>query len=198
MTMLTLWNGQDVPRIGVGCWAIGGPFTMDGRADGWGDVDDNQSLRALALAYDLGARLFDTADAYGTGHSEEVLGQAMVGRPDAVIATKFGYAHDREKRALTGTDVTPAYMEQALAASLKRLGRERKVQRLRLDGACQVGPAVAHLGVDVAADVGAGDAAGQPGHHRQPVAQVDAAGQFHRQAEPHAGHRHAGRHQPRL
>lgn len=125
MTSLKLWNGQDVPRIGIGCWAIGGPFTMDGRADGWGEVDDSQSLRALALAYDLGARLFDTADAYGTGHSEEVLGEAMAGRPDAVIATKFGYTHDRAKRALTGTDVTPAYMEQALAASLRRLGRER-------------------------------------------------------------------------
>ena len=125
MTTLTLWNGQQVPRIGVGCWAIGGPFSMDGLADGWGDVDDSQSLRALALAYDLGARLFDTADAYGTGHSEEVLGEAMAGRPDAVIATKFGFTHDRAKRALLGIDVTPAYMERALAASLKRLGRDR-------------------------------------------------------------------------
>lgn len=125
MTTLTLWNGQDVPRVGVGCWAIGGPFSMDGRADGWGDVDDGQSRRALALAYDLGARLFDTADAYGTGHSEEVLGEAMAGRSDVVIATKFGYTHDRARRALLGTDVTPAYMEQALAASLKRLRRDR-------------------------------------------------------------------------
>lgn len=124
-TTLTLWNGAELPRVGVGCWAIGGPFTMDGRQDGWGEVDDAQSLRALALAYELGARVFDTADAYGTGHSEEVLGEAFGKRQDVVIATKFGFTYDRAKRALTGTDVTPAYMEQALAASLRRLKRDR-------------------------------------------------------------------------
>lgn len=124
-TTLKLWNGLDVPRIGIGCWAIGGPFTMDGRADGWGDVDDATSIKALHLAHALGARLFDTADAYGTGHSEEVLGEAFGNRADVVIATKFGFTHDRAKRALTGMDVTPAYMEQALAASLKRLRRDR-------------------------------------------------------------------------
>lgn len=120
---LPLWDGLSVPRIGIGCWAIGGPFFMDGRADGWGDVDDRQSLRALALAHDLGARLFDTADAYGTGHSEEVLGEAFGNRSDVVIATKFGFTHNRATRELTGTDVTPAYMEKALAASLQRLRR---------------------------------------------------------------------------
>ena len=99
-TTLKLWNGVEVPRIGVGCWAIGGPFTMDGLADGWGDVDDAQSLRALGLAFDLGARLFDTADAYGTGHSEEVLGKAFGNRSDVVIATTFGFTHDRSRRAL--------------------------------------------------------------------------------------------------
>jgi aryl-alcohol dehydrogenase-like predicted oxidoreductase len=122
---LRLWDGQQVPRVGVGCWAIGGPFRMDGRQDGWGEIDDGQSLKALALAHELGARLFDTADAYGTGHSEEVLGAAFGNRDDVVIATKFGFTHDRAKRELTGTDVTPAYMEQALGASLERLGRDR-------------------------------------------------------------------------
>jgi aryl-alcohol dehydrogenase-like predicted oxidoreductase len=124
-TTLRIWNGLEVPRIGIGCWAIGGPFKMDGRNDGWGEIDDNQSLRALTLAHELGARLFDTADAYGTGHSEEVLGEAFGNRPDVVIATKFGFIHDRAKRELTGTDVTPVYMELALDASLKRLKRDR-------------------------------------------------------------------------
>jgi aryl-alcohol dehydrogenase-like predicted oxidoreductase len=124
-TTLRLWNGMEIPRIGIGCWAIGGPFMMDGRQDGWGEVDDSQSLKALALAHELGARLFDTADAYGTGHSEEVLGEAFANRADVVIATKFGFTHARAKRALTGVDVTPEYMEQALAASLKRLKRDR-------------------------------------------------------------------------
>lgn len=109
----------------MGCWAIGGPFEMEGRQDGWGNVDDKQSLRALALAFELGARLFDTSDAYGTGHSEEVLGEAFCNSGDVVIATKFGYVHDREKRALTGTDVTPEYIENAIVGSLQRLRRER-------------------------------------------------------------------------
>jgi aryl-alcohol dehydrogenase-like predicted oxidoreductase len=123
VSKITLWNGRRVARIGVGCWAIGGPFFMDGRADGWGEVDDAQSTRALHLAYELGARLFDTADAYGTGHSEEVLGRAFADRRgEVVIATKFGFTHDRTTRHLTGTDVTPAHMERALAASLERLG----------------------------------------------------------------------------
>jgi len=124
-TTLRLWDGRAVPRVGIGCWAIGGPFKMDGRQDGWGEIDDAQSLRALALAHELGARLFDTADAYGTGHSEEVLGAAFGNRADVVIATKFGFTYDRAKRELTGTDVTPEYMEVALAASLKRLQRDR-------------------------------------------------------------------------
>jgi aryl-alcohol dehydrogenase-like predicted oxidoreductase len=123
--MITLWDGRRIPRIGMGCWAIGGPFKMDGRADGWGEVDDAQSLRALALAYELGGRLFDTADAYGTGHSEEVLGDAFAGRHDVVIATKFGFVPDAERKELTGTDITPAYMGRALTDSLKRLRRER-------------------------------------------------------------------------
>jgi aryl-alcohol dehydrogenase-like predicted oxidoreductase len=123
VSKITLWNGRRVPRIGVGCWAIGGPFMMDGRADGWGEVDDAQSTSALHLAYDLGARLFDTADAYGTGHSEEVLGRAFADRRgEVVVATKFGFTHNRATRELTGTDTSVAYMERALAASLGRLG----------------------------------------------------------------------------
>jgi len=122
MTMITLWDGRRVPRIGVGCWAIGGPFRMDGLSDGWGEVDDSQSLRALSLAFDLGARLFDTADAYGTGHSEEMIGLAFADRrSDVVIATKFGFTQDGSRRELTGTDSSPAHMETALAASLRRL-----------------------------------------------------------------------------
>jgi aryl-alcohol dehydrogenase-like predicted oxidoreductase len=124
MELITLWDEQQVPRIGFGCWAIGGPFFMDGRPDGWGDVDDRESLGALALAHELGARLFDTSDAYGTGHSEELLGRAFAHRQDVVIATKFGFTYDRTRRELTGTDVTPAYARQACAASLKRLRRE--------------------------------------------------------------------------
>jgi len=115
-------TGRMAGAIGMGCWAIGGHFTLDGRNDGWGDVDDAQSIRALQIALDLGANLFDSADAYGTGHSERVLGAALKGRRDeAIIATKFGFTYDEAKRALISIDVSPGYIEWANARSLKRL-----------------------------------------------------------------------------
>ncbi len=114
-----------VSPLGLGCWAIGGPFTMDGHQDGWGQVDDAESIRAIRRAVDLGVTLFDTADAYGTGHSEEVLGKAVKSmRHEVVIATKGGFTYDRDARALTGMDWSPAYIRRALEASLKRLGTD--------------------------------------------------------------------------
>ncbi|WP_338721782.1 aldo/keto reductase [Devosia sp. XK-2] len=118
-------TNRKASAIGLGGWAIGGHFTLDGRNDGWGDVDDAQSIRALQIALDLGANLFDSADAYGTGHSERVLGAALKGRRDeAIIATKFGFTYDEAKRALLGIDVSPDYIDWANAQSLKRLGVE--------------------------------------------------------------------------
>ena len=118
-------SGMKAGAIGMGCWAIGGQFTLDGRNDGWGEVDDAQSVRAIHLALERGANLFDSADAYGTGHSEEVLGIALKGRrAEALIATKFGFTYDRARRALLAIDVSPAYIEKANALSLKRLGTD--------------------------------------------------------------------------
>jgi aryl-alcohol dehydrogenase-like predicted oxidoreductase len=126
VSLITLWSGRRIPRIGVGCWAIGGTFRMHGQAAGWGEVDDAVSTRALHLAFDLGARLFDTADVYGIGHSEEVLGRAFADRRgEIVIATKFGFTHDPAARELNGSNATVEYMEQALAGSLRRLGTDR-------------------------------------------------------------------------
>jgi aryl-alcohol dehydrogenase-like predicted oxidoreductase len=99
---------------------------MHGQAAGWGEVDDAASIRALHLAFDLGARLFDTADVYGIGHSEEVLGRAVADRRgEVVIATKFGFTHSFEDHEINGANTTVPYMEQALAASLRRLGTDR-------------------------------------------------------------------------
>jgi aryl-alcohol dehydrogenase-like predicted oxidoreductase len=114
--------GPTVGAVGLGCWAIGGHFLLNGKPDGWGAVDDAESIRAINRALDLGISFFDTADVYGTGHSERVLGQALRGRRDqAVIATKFGYTYNESQRAITGTDISPAYVRRACAASLVRL-----------------------------------------------------------------------------
>jgi aryl-alcohol dehydrogenase-like predicted oxidoreductase len=109
----------------LGCWAIGGPFLLDGKPDGWGAVDDAESIRAIQRAIDLGVTFFDTADVYGTGHSERLLGQAIKGRRDKVIiATKFGFTYDETRREITGTNTSPEYIRWACAASLRRLGTD--------------------------------------------------------------------------
>jgi len=118
-------SGILVSPLGFGCWAIGGPFRMFGLPDGWGEVDDRESVRAIHRAVEMGVNFFDTADAYGTGHSEEVLGAALRGmRHRVVIATKGGYVYDRAARELTGEDTTPAYIRRVLEASLVRLGTD--------------------------------------------------------------------------
>lgn len=116
----------EISALGFGCWAIGGLFTLDGIPDGWGEVDDAESVRAIERALDLGVQLFDTSDAYGTGHSEEVLGRALQGRrQEAVIATKFGYTYDSTQRKLyTNYDVSPEYIRWACEQSMRRLGTD--------------------------------------------------------------------------
>jgi aryl-alcohol dehydrogenase-like predicted oxidoreductase len=119
-------SGIQVSAVGLGCWAIGGQFyNLEGRPLGWGEVDDEASIRAIHSAMDWGVNFFDTADAYGAGHSEEVLGRALQGRRhQAVIATKFGSLFDPQRRVMAGTDASPAYIRQALEASLRRLGTD--------------------------------------------------------------------------
>jgi aryl-alcohol dehydrogenase-like predicted oxidoreductase len=119
-------SGIEVSALGFGCWAIGGEmWDRDGLPLGWGRVDDEESVRAVRRAVDLGVTFFDTADAYGTGHSERVLGRALgKRRDDVVIATKWGNVLDEDTRTLTGTDDSPGFARRALTASLRRLGTD--------------------------------------------------------------------------
>lgn len=104
-------SGIEVSPMGVGCWAMGG--------SGWGGgADDEESIRGIRRALELGISLFDTADGYGDGRSERVLGQALAGRRDqAVIATKFGFTP-------AGVRTDPDYIREACEASLKRLNTD--------------------------------------------------------------------------
>jgi aryl-alcohol dehydrogenase-like predicted oxidoreductase len=119
-------SGIEVSALGFGCWAIGGEWQdTDGQPLGWGKVDDEESVRAVHRALDLGVTFFDTADTYGAGHSERVLGRAIgKRRADVVVATKWGNVFDEETRTRTGGDDSPAYARRALTASLKRLGTD--------------------------------------------------------------------------
>ncbi len=112
----------EVSAMGLGCWAIGGPFWRGDTPVGWGEVDDDESVRAIHRALDLGVTFFDTADVYGAGHSERVLARALKGlREGVVIATKFGNVFDEATKQITGSDASPAYIKRACEASLRRL-----------------------------------------------------------------------------
>ncbi len=127
-------SGIQVSAIGLGCWAIGGPLrSADAAYPGylsWGEVDDHESVRAIQRALDLGIDFFDTADTYGAGHSERILGQALAGKRDGVIiATKFGDVFEEEDRTWLGHRhpngiVTEQYVRTACEASLRRLNTD--------------------------------------------------------------------------
>jgi aryl-alcohol dehydrogenase-like predicted oxidoreductase len=119
-------SGIEVSPMGLGCWAIGGPFWSGETPLGWGRVDDEESIRAIHAGLELGITLFDTANVYGAGHSERVLGRALAGRrSQVVIATKFNSVFDERTRQVTGSDVTPAGIRQACEDSLRRLNTDR-------------------------------------------------------------------------
>ncbi|MEU7475298.1 aldo/keto reductase [Lentzea sp. NPDC042327] len=116
----------DLGKLGFGTWAMGGPYSFDGEPVGWGPSDDAESVRALRRALDLGVTLFDTADTYGCGHSETLVGQAFAGvRDQVVIATKWGFTFDAETRRMTGTDGSVGHLRRAVEGSLRRLGTDR-------------------------------------------------------------------------
>jgi aryl-alcohol dehydrogenase-like predicted oxidoreductase len=122
-------SGRQLSAVGVGTWALGGPFTFDGRDAGWGEVDDTESIRALHTAIDAGVTLIDTAPAYGTGRSERVIGQALAALPASVresvaVATKFGLRIDESRRTGGGNDVRPEAIRAECEASLRRLQLE--------------------------------------------------------------------------
>jgi aryl-alcohol dehydrogenase-like predicted oxidoreductase len=109
-------SGIAVSVIGLGLWAIGGGY--------WGPTDDRESLSTIDAALDMGVTLFDTADVYGDGHSEELLGQAMKGRRDKfVVTTKIGWIDFDGERGRSAYDT----VEKLIA------GVESNLRRLQTD-----------------------------------------------------------------
>jgi len=101
-------SNLEVSAMGMGCWAIGGPWTWAQPGEepypaGWGETDDDKSIRAIHAALDLGINFFDTAANYGAGHSEVIVGRALKGRRDkVVVATKFGHIVDEKEKTVYG------------------------------------------------------------------------------------------------
>jgi aryl-alcohol dehydrogenase-like predicted oxidoreductase len=110
-------TGIEVSEIGMGCWAIGGASFRDGQPTGWSGADIDTSLATIQRAWELGVTLYDTADAYGRGKSEVLVGYGLgEGKARAVIATKVG-----NSLAAPGKDFSEPYIRGALDASLTRL-----------------------------------------------------------------------------
>lgn len=108
-------------EIGFGAWAIGGNAMIGSVAIGWGDADDNESKKAVHRSLDLGVNFFDTADIYGLGHSEKLLGGLLGKRKDVIIASKVGNVARNEKFT---TDYSKQHIVAGCEASLKRLKRD--------------------------------------------------------------------------
>jgi aryl-alcohol dehydrogenase-like predicted oxidoreductase len=110
-----------VSEIGFGAWAIGGGAMVGDAAIGWGDVDDIVSIKAVKTALDNGINFFDTADIYGLGHSENILGKTIGKNKETIIATKVGNVARQEKFTF---DYTKEHIIKACEASLQRLQRD--------------------------------------------------------------------------
>lgn len=122
---------RETSAIGMGCWAIGGEWTLGGSQVGWGKTDDAESIRALEAAYDNGIRLFDTAANYGVGLSEQLVGQALKGRrQNCIISTKFGFCLEPGNKSVCNygermeTADVIRHLKKDCEASLRRLGTD--------------------------------------------------------------------------
>lgn len=110
-----------VSEIGFGAWAIGGPAMVGNIPIGWGNSDDNLSKNALVKAFDKGINFFDTADFYGLGHSENLIGEILGKNKEVIIATKVGHRIEEDKIIL---DYSKNHILKSCEESLKRLKRD--------------------------------------------------------------------------
>ncbi len=111
-----------VSEIGFGAWAIGGSANVGGVEIGWGHSDDKESEKALNTAVEAGINFFDTADFYGLGHSEELIGRVLRTNKEVLIATKVGQRVGKD--GAIQIDYSKDYLIEACENSLRRLKRE--------------------------------------------------------------------------
>ncbi len=110
-----LGDGLEVYPIGLGCMGMSGVY---------GRADESESIATINAAIDLGASLIDTADMYGAGHNEELVGRAVrARRREVVLATKFGQVLNEQGRPI-GVDGSPAWVRRSFEASAQRLGMD--------------------------------------------------------------------------
>lgn len=112
-------------KLGLGTWQLGGPNIVQGKAMGWGEISEEESLAILSAAFEAGIQFIDTADSYGKGLSEIIVGKALreLSYPqDIIVCTKFGNVYLSD--GTTGQDFSPEHLFASVKASLQRLQRE--------------------------------------------------------------------------
>lgn len=111
-------TGVTVPAISLGTWGHGGPRTSEGISVGWSGHDDHTARAALIAAHRAGITHWDNADAYGDGHSEELMGTVWseVPREDIFLATKFGWV-----KGPSGHFYDPEFLRSQCERSLRNL-----------------------------------------------------------------------------
>lgn len=113
MEIRRLGDSLDVTALGLGLMGMSGVY---------GAADDDESIATIRAALDAGVTLFDNAEAYGGGHSEEILGRALAGRRDeAVVTTKFGLTF---RNGVMGEDGSPENVRHSLDGSLRRMAMD--------------------------------------------------------------------------
>ena len=113
MKQRKLGQGLTVSELGLGCM---------GMSEFYGTGDEAESIATIHRALDLGVTLIDTADMYGSGENEQLIGKAIKDKRDRVVlATKFGILRSEDK-GFRGVNGSPEYVHQACDASLQRLG----------------------------------------------------------------------------
>src|SRR5664279_963997 len=111
-------TGEKLSAIGLGCM---------GMSFAYGPKDDNESIKVLERALEIGINFWDTADMYSIGHNEELISKVLVPNRDKIfIATKFGFRRKEATTGMSGTlgtyfDGSPAYVKEAVENSLRRL-----------------------------------------------------------------------------
>ena len=111
-----------ISEVGFGAWAIGGGAMIGNTSIGWGDADDAVSIQAIHCALDAGINFFDTADIYGLGHSEEIIGETIGNDHRVIVATKVGNVARNDRFTV---DYSEEHIYRACEESLRRLKRER-------------------------------------------------------------------------
>src|SRR2546426_304254 len=114
---------RPVSAVGFGTWPLGGAQELGGRAVGRGDVDEREATRAIEHALAAGINFFDTADSYGDGRAETLLGRVLDGARDVVVCSKFGNRRDASGHAVK--DFGATWLDHSIDGILTRLRRAR-------------------------------------------------------------------------